>query len=51
MSKFEAYSIKDKGKVLIEVISKIRTNVRGHLTYLLIGISPSGYKVSTLVNK
>jgi hypothetical protein len=51
MNQFEAYSISDKCRVMIEVISKIRTDVRGHFTYTLVGISPSGKKVSTLVNK
>ena len=51
MKQFEAYSFHDKCKVMINIISKIRTNVRGHLTYALIGLSPSGKKVSALVNK
>ena len=51
MKEFEAYSFHDKCKVMITIISKIRTNVRGHLTYTLIGLSPSGKKVSALVNK
>jgi hypothetical protein len=51
MNQFEAYSIHDKEKVMITVTSKIITNVLGHYTYTLIGISPSGNKVSTLVNK
>lgn len=51
MNQFEAYSIYDKCKVMINVISKIKTNVRGHFTYMLIGLSPSGKKISTLVNE
>lgn len=49
--KFEAYSVRDKKRVLLEIISKIVTNVRGHFTYTLIGLNEDGKQISTLVNK
>lgn len=34
-----------------EVTSKIRTDVRGHLTYMLRGVSERGIRLHTLVSK
>lgn len=49
--KFEAYSVKDRKKRLFEVQKKIVTNVRGHLTYTLIGKTEDNCNMSALVNK
>ena len=50
-NEFEAYSLNDKKRVMMKVESKMVSDIRGHLTYNLIGFSPSGYKISVLVNK
>lgn len=49
--KFIAYVPCEKGKVEFEVSSKIRTNVRGHLTYMLTGLTEKGHKACALVNQ
>lgn len=51
MNEFEAYSLNDKKRVMLKISNKIVSDIRGHLTYTLIGYSPSGYKVSVMVNK
>ena len=51
MNEFEAYSLNDKKRVMLKIYNKIVSDIRGHLTYTLIGYSPSGYKVSVMVNK
>lgn len=48
---FNAYSVADRKKVDCIVLSKIRTDVRGHLTYLLCCKTEKGRIITTLVNK
>ena len=49
--RFTAYVLVEGGKVEFEVKSKIRTNVRGHFTYMLQGLTDKGNKANALVNK
>ena len=49
--RFIAYVPCEKATVGFEVNSKIRTNVRGHYTYMLQGITDKGNKANALVNK
>jgi hypothetical protein len=51
MNTFEAYSLNEKKRVLLTIEKKIISDIRGHLTYNVIGTSPAGYKMSVLVNK
>ena len=49
--RFITYVPCEKAKVEFEVNFKIRTNVRGHYTYMLQGITDKGNKANALVNK
>ena len=49
--RFTAYVPCERAKVEFEVKSKIRTNVRGHFTYMLQGLTDKGNKANALVNK
>ena len=49
--RFITYVPCEKAKVEFEVKSKIRTNVRGHYTYMLQGITDKGNVANALVNK
>lgn len=49
--KFTAYVMVEGGTVEFEVTQKIRTDVRGHLTYMLQGLTDKGNKANALVNK
>ena len=49
--KFITYVPCERGKVEFEVTAKIRTDVRGHLTYMLTGLTAKGHKACALVNK
>ena len=49
--RFKAYVLVEHGTVEFEVMSKIRTDVRGHLTYMLQGLTDKGNKANALVNK
>lgn len=50
-NEFLVFSLSVRKKVPMEVIEKVRTNVRGHLTYVLKGITENGKTASALVNK
>ena len=50
-NQFEAYSLSQRKKVKFTVEKKTVSNIRGHLTYNLMGTSQNGKNVSTLVNK
>lgn len=49
--RFIAYVPCEKATVEFEVKSKIRTDVRGHYTYMLQGITDKGNVANALVNK
>lgn len=49
--RFTAYVFQEGGVVEFEVLSKIRTNVRGHYTYMLQGLTDLGNKANALVNQ
>ena len=49
--RFITYVPCEKSKVEFEVKSKIRTDVRGHFTYMLQGLTDKGNKANALVNK
>lgn len=49
--KFRAYVLGEKQFADFEVTSKIRTDVRGHLVYVLCGFTERGNKASATVNK
>jgi len=49
--KFVTYVPCEKAKVEFEVTAKIRTDVRGHLTYMLTGLTAKGHKACALVNQ
>lgn len=49
--RFTAYVPCERAKVEFEVKSKIRTNVRGHFTYMLQGLTDKGNKACALVNQ
>ena len=49
--KFVTYVPCEKGKTEFEVTAKIRTDVRGHLTYMLTGLTAKGNKACALVNQ
>ena len=49
--RFVAYVLVEGGKVEFEVMSKIRTDVRGHYTYMLQGLTDRGNKANALVNR
>ena len=49
--RFITYVPCERAKVEFEVKSKIRTNVRGHYTYMLQGITDKGNVANALVNK
>ena len=49
--RFITYVPCEKAKVEFEVKSKIRTNVRGHYTYMLQGITDKGNVANALENK
>lgn len=46
-----AYCVFERKRTDMVVLEKIRTDVYGHLTYVLIGVSENGTRFSTLVNK
>lgn len=50
-NQFETYSLGQRKKVKFTVEKKIMSNIRGHLTYNLMGTSQNGKNVSALVNK
>lgn len=49
--RFTAYVMMEGGTVEFEVTQKIRTDVRGHFTYMLQGLTDKGNKANALVNK
>lgn len=49
--RFVAYVPCERAKVEFEVKSKIRTDVRGHFTYMLQGLTDKGNKANALVNR
>ena len=49
--RFITYVPCERAKVEFEVKSKIRTNVRGHYTYMLKGVTDMGHQAVALVNK
>ena len=49
--RFRAFVLVEHGTVEFEVTRKIRTDVRGHLTYMLQGVTDKGNKANALVNK
>lgn len=49
--KFSTYVPCERGTVEFEVTAKIRTDVRGHLTYMLTGLTAKGNKACALVNQ
>ena len=48
--RFRAYVLSE-GDVEFEVTNKIRTDVRGHYTYMLQGVTDRGRKANALVNR
>ena len=51
MAKFRTYVLVEKQDAEFEVTNKIRTNVRGHYTYMLQGLTERGNKANAVVNK
>ena len=49
--RFSGYCIVERAVVEFEVKSKIRTDVRGHKTYMLRGVTDRGSNMCTLVNR
>ena len=49
--KFTAYILGERQFAEFEVTSKIKTDVHGHFTYSLRGVTENGTKASTVVNK
>lgn len=48
---FSAYSVADRKKISCIVQSKIRTNVKGHLTYTLCCRTQKGKTITSFVNR